>query len=813
LLVAVPLAQSVSAADISIDVHPDQVIGPVSKLLTGSCIEDVNHEIYGGIYSQMIFGESFQEPPIAPVVKKFTALGGRWVVENGVVNIEAGDGPKLVPDLAAFADGAVGVEMRFTKGAGECAGLLVRLNQPRVGADAFVGYEISLDPGRQIVRLARHRRNFEPLQEAHCEIPIDRWVSLEVRLHASQIEILVNAKSVLTRDDGPAAIATGTFALRAWRIQTSYRNLWVKTGEQRESLPMEAEKSAGDISGMWRAVVAGTAVARYAITTREPFVGAQSQRMAFESGSGAVGIENQGLNHWGMNFQQGKIDEGYVWLRAEKGTEFIAALQNADGSKTYAEQTVHLAAGGWTRADLALTPNASDSHGRFVLELQQPGSVDIGHAFLQPGEWGRFKRLPIRRDVAQAMLDQGITVLRYGGSMVNSPQYKWKNTIGPRDRRPPYNGTWYPYSSNGWGIIDFLNFCEAAGFTAIPDLNVNESPRDLADFVEYVNGPAGSGWGARRATDGHPQPYNLHYIELGNEERVDATYAGKFFPIAEAIWKVDPAITPVVGDFSYSTKITDPDHISGSASRLQNLDGQRQILRFTKEHDREVWFDVHVWSERLDPSPDLLALGSYVDAIDHLADGARHKVVVFELNANRHDLARGLANAWSINTILRDTRLPIVTSANALQSDGQNDNGWDQGLVFLNPEKVWLQPSAYACQMLSRNRLDQVIRCDIAGNTAHINIAASRDAAGKVLSLQIVNTGPAPIPAMLHLGDFHPKKPTAHIVQLSGKLSDANTADHPEAIVPTEQDWKYEMKDGAVEVTIPADGFMIIRFE
>jgi alpha-L-arabinofuranosidase len=77
--------------------------------------------------------------------------------------------------------------------------------------------------------------------------------------------------------------------------------------------------------------------------------------------------------------------------------------------------------------------------------------------------------------------------------------------IGPRDRRPPYKGYWYPHSSNGWGIFDFLDLCEAAGFLPVVDLNMDETPQDLADFVEYANGPAGSEWGRRRARDGHPQ--------------------------------------------------------------------------------------------------------------------------------------------------------------------------------------------------------------------------------------------------------------------------------------------------------------------
>src|SRR5207237_2114276 len=139
-------------------------------------------------------------------------------------------------------------------------------------------------------------------------------------------------------------------------------------------------------------------------------------------------------------------------------------------------------------------------------------------------------------------------VLRYGGSMVNCAEYRWKKMIGPRDRRPAYKGTWYPHSSNGWGIIDFLDLCEAAGFLAIPAFCADETPADMADFVAYVNGPRDSEWGKKRTAHGHPAPYRLKYLEVGNEERVDDAYAKRFEAIAEAVWAVDPEIVLIVGD-------------------------------------------------------------------------------------------------------------------------------------------------------------------------------------------------------------------------------------------------------------------------
>ena len=397
----------IHAEDVTIRIEADQVVGPVSRCLTGACIEDVNHEIYGGIYSQMIFGESFQEPAPAP----------------------SGQGFK-------------------------------------------------------------------------------------------------------------------------------------------------------EISRMWRAVRSGTATGRFAIVSQRPFAGEQSQQLSFDSGEGQWGLENQGLNRWGMNFVAGKPYEGYVWARAEKATTLFAALERRDGARVYAETPLTIGSREWQRLDFTLTPAAADKAGRFALKLKQPGSVTLGHAFLQPGPWGRFKDLPVRRDVAEALIAQGITVLRYGGSMVNNGGYRWKKMIGPRDRRPPYAGTWYRYSSNGWGILDFMDFCEAAGFQYVPAFEMGETPQDMADFVEYARGPADSAWGRRRVADGHPQPYRLRYLELGNEERVDENYFTRFRPIAEAIWAKDPQITPVVGDFFYNQTISDPMRVVGGS--VPTLAAHRRILDLAK---------------------------------------------------------------------------------------------------------------------------------------------------------------------------------------------------------------------------------------
>src|SRR5579859_780860 len=127
----------------TITVQADQVLHQVSPYLTGACLEDVNHEVYGGIYSQMIFGESFQEPAVSNPPNGFTAYDGDWNLRADVLSVDAAPGAKLIYGSESISDGGAEVDLKFSKDTGGNAGLILKVSRPGLGADAFTGYEIT----------------------------------------------------------------------------------------------------------------------------------------------------------------------------------------------------------------------------------------------------------------------------------------------------------------------------------------------------------------------------------------------------------------------------------------------------------------------------------------------------------------------------------------------------------------------------------------------------------------------------------------------------------------------------------------------
>ena len=176
-------------------------------------------------------------------VEGFTDHGGTWAVKGNELWAGAGPGPKLISDSPIFGVGEVGVEILLPDDRDGNAALIARVREAGVGADRFIGYEIALDARNQVLRLGRHRHNFELIRDVPCQVPTGRWISLLAKFDKASLEVLVDGNPVVRHDDGTNTLPAGAVGLRPWQRDARYRNLWVKTNGQHHELPFRQDTS------------------------------------------------------------------------------------------------------------------------------------------------------------------------------------------------------------------------------------------------------------------------------------------------------------------------------------------------------------------------------------------------------------------------------------------------------------------------------------------------------------------------------------------------------------------------------------------
>lgn len=787
-----------------IDVDAAEVKNSCSPWLYGACIEDVNHEIYGGLYAQRLYGESFEEPRSIDTIKGWSTYGGQWRPAGSGVTVAADQGGKLVCQRPPFADGSVEWDLRFdAPGASSAnAGIIVRVGSAAVGADAFDGYEISLAADGRSLVFGRHRQNWVPLQRAPVSVDPTRWQHLRVTLAEKHIQIYLNGNPSAVidyTDDDP--LPAGNVGLRTWGADAQFNNFrWTIAGGQSSNVAFAAAPS-DEVSAMWDTVQTDSARAEYALDKTLPFNGSQSQRIQFLGGSGAVGVANRGLGRWGVPVQKGRVMTGRVYLRSEGShAPVTVSLQNLDGSQTYASRTLADVPKVWTKFGFDLTPDADDPNARFVVTLDAPDTLWIDQAVLMDGSDNRFYDLPVRADIANAMVAGKLSFLRYGGTAVNVPGYRWKSMVGDPDRRPPYQGNWHPYTSNGFGIEDFLAFCEKARITPAFAVNVEETPQDMADMVEYLNGGENTKQGQLRAANGHPAPYGVKYIELGNEEVIWGDiaadydhYVERFKLLAAAMKRVDPNLVLV----------------NAAWWRGDNRNCERVFKALDGLAD---YWDFHFWADDADSGRKTdRELEQARELFQRWVPGAKMKVVIFEENGNRHDLQRALGHATTLNAVRRHGDfVSIDCEANGLQPWRQNDNGWDQGHIFFTPDHVWGMPPYYAQRMASLNHEPLLVGSRVIDDP-NLDVTATRSTDGRTLCLHVVNLAATASDTRLKVSGLPGIKPLAEAWMLMGDLKGVNTPDKPTAVQTTVQ--KVSNAGSNFQYAFPAHSYTILRLD
>lgn len=467
---------------------------------------------------------------------------------------------------------------------------------------------------------------------------------------------------------------------------------------------------------------------------------------------------------------------------SSKSNKLLIRLVDASG-KVQGESTVSVSSHAWKTYKTVLTAKESVDANLEILP-QSAGEVALDMISLFPQNTFKGRKNGLRADLAQTLADMHPRFVRFPGGCVAHGDglkniYRWKNTIGALESRKPDRNLWGYHQSMGLGYYEYFQFCEDIGAEPLPVLAagvpcqnsachgalrggqqggipMSEMPayiQDILDLIEWANGDAKkTKWGKVRAEAGHPKPFNLKYIGIGNEDLITDIFKERFTMIFNAIKEKHPEITVVgtVGPFNEGT-----DYVEGW-KLADKLD-----IPMVDEHYYQSpgWF-LHNqdFYDKYDRSKKTkVYLGEYAT---HIPD-------------RKANIETALTEALYLTALERNGDVVHMTSyAPLLAKEGHTQ--WSPDLIYFNNREVKPTTGYYVQKLYGQNAGDSyipsVVRLDNPDSRVKIRIGSSivRDSKTGDWIVKLVNFLPVGVEADIHLPGIGTVHPSAERTVLTG---------------------------------------------
>ena len=465
----------------------------------------------------------------------------------------------------------------------------------------------------------------------------------------------------------------------------------------------------------------------------------------------------------------------------------------------------------WKEYAVTLSPTADCKKAALQLLVLNEGDVYVDGLSLMPQD--TYKGHGLRKDLAQALADLHPKFMRFpGGCVVHGggdgfwDTYRWKNTIGSRDQRKHLKNTWGYHQSMGLGYYEYFQFCEDLGMQPVPILpcgvncqganggwnmwpeqaqdacpmeTMDEWVQDALDLIEWANGdPATSKWAKKRAEQGHPAPFGLKYLGLGNEEKISPEFIERFKYMYERVTKAHPEIV-IVGTAGPGSHPGNPDFENG--------------WKLAEELDMPI-IDEHYY----EPNKYFLESRQY----DSYPRDRKTKVYLGEYAAKDKKLIDALAEGLYLLHVERNGDVVCMTSYAPLFAKKDATN-WNPDLIYFDNERPYLTCSYYVQQLFGQSSGQyyygdcvtfegdapgtvQPVEKSLYGQSVVLNVKTRR------LYVKLVNAGSEAKTANINLSRFGLKK-TATKTVLSGSPESENNYEQ-QPIAPQHEQVKAQKK-------------------
>jgi alpha-N-arabinofuranosidase len=605
-----------------------------------------------------------------------------------------------------------------------------------------------------------------------------------------------------------AGKVTGTVSPRLYGLMTEEINFSYEGGLYGELIRNRTFKASAREPQFWTAVGDAT----ISLDKSKPLNAALNVSLKLDTSKASeaspVGIANGG--YWGIPVRPNTSYRASFYARGEGFSgPLTVSLESADGKKVFASAEVPTVTGKWEKYDVTLTTtNAEESKGnRFVISTKQPGeqgAVWFQNVSLFPPTYNDRPN-GTRADIMKVLADMQPKFLRFpGGNYLEGnaidERFNFKETVGDVSQRPGHRSPWGYWSTDGFGLLEFLEWCEDlkmepllavyAGYS-LRGQHVDPGPKlepfvqEALDEIEYVTGDANTKWGAQRAKDGHPEPFKLTYVEIGNEDWFDrsGSYDGRFAQFYDAIKAKYPKLQ-LISSVGYEHPKSQQVH-----SRVPDL------------------VDEHYYRSQEDMQAHALDYDKY-------SRTGKSKIFVGEwatrVGSPTPSMAGALGDAAWMTGMERNSDIVLMSCyaplfVNVSQLRGQNRSmQWSSDLIGYDALASYGSPAYYAQKMFSTMHGDEILATESQNiPTRHwqpgpsrgrtrppqqireIFFNATRDSATGTVYLKVVNEAGSAQRIHIQISGAAKIEREGEAVSLAAEsLSDTNSIEQPRKIVP-----------------------------
>jgi len=573
----------------------------------------------------------------------------------------------------------------------------------------------------------------------------------------------------------------------------------------------------------WSTVQRGGAAATIALDPAQPLNDTIRTSVRLDvtqaSGESVAGLANEG--YWGIPVRPRTRYRASFYAKAAPGFNgpITIAIQSDDGTTVYASGRIASLAQTWTRHELTLETASSvptTAKARFALTLDRPGRVWLSLVSLFPPTF-RNQANGFRPDLMQMLVDLKPKFLRFpGGNYLEGDQiadrFDWKKTLGPLSERPGHMAPWTYRSSDGLGLYEFLLWCENMGAQPVlavyagyslkgayvkPGADLEPYIQDALDEIEYVTGPTSSKWGAVRARDGHPVPFKLTYVEVGNEDFFDrsGSYDQRFAQFHKAIKARYPGLKVIS-----SVGFEQPEN-----RRVRSLVPDVVDEHYYRTVDTFLKMATGQYEKYDRKGPEIFVgeWGAYETPFEPWNERSRNEAPTPNMRAALGDAAFMTQMERNSDIVVMHCYAPLLVNV----SPGARQ--WRPNMIGYDTLRVYGSPSYYAFKMFSTNLGDRIVKAT--ASETPVLVSVTRDSRNGQVFVKLVNATDANAPVQIDLPGVKGLASTATVHTLAADPQATNSIDAPTKVVPVTS--RVSGVKPGFTYTVPAHGIVTLVLE